>query len=267
MRGPKTLLEHEDRWVTNMGAWFPGERVVFRGKDLFHDLRNLSWMSLLLYGITGRFLKERQVRLLEGLWTLCISYPEPRLWNNRVATLAGTVRSTATLAISSANGVSEATIYGHRPIIRAIDFLLRTKQRIDEGADLEGLIETELITYRTIAGYGRPVTRTDERIGPLMGLARELGFSDGPHVALAFQIERILLEGRWRLNMNIAALAAALAADQELSPSEYYAFLVLGFSGGMFPCFMDAIGKPEGTFFPLRCSRLKYEGVNCRTWK
>src|SRR5919108_6452472 len=97
MRGPKQLLENEDRWVTTIGAYFPGERVVFRGKDLFHDLKDLSWMALLLYGITGRIPDERQVRLFNGFWTLCTSYPEPRIWNNRVAALAGNVKKQGTL--------------------------------------------------------------------------------------------------------------------------------------------------------------------------
>ena len=102
MQGPKQLLASEDRWVTKMGAWFPGERVVFRGKDMFHELKDISWLSLLMYGITSRRLNQRQLRLFEGVWTLCISYPDPRLWNNRVVALAGTARSTATLAIRGA---------------------------------------------------------------------------------------------------------------------------------------------------------------------
>ena len=31
MEGPKCLLDSEDHWVTSMGGWFPGKRVVFRG--------------------------------------------------------------------------------------------------------------------------------------------------------------------------------------------------------------------------------------------
>jgi citrate synthase len=266
MKGPQRLLDHEDHWVTRMGAWFPGERVVFRGKDLFHDLKDHRWMALLLYGITGRIFDENQVRLLEGMWTLCTSYPDPRLWNNRVAALAGTARSTTTLAISAANAVSEASIYGHRPIIRAIDFFIRTRVQLDNGANLEELIRTELKKHRVIAGYGRPVTRKDERIEPLMALAEELGFSEGAYVKLAFAVEEILLQGRWRLHMNIAAVAAALAADQGLSRREYYQFLVLSFSAGMFPCYTDTLSKPEGGFFPLRCDRLRYAGKPRRLW-
>jgi citrate synthase len=267
MRGPEQLFDSEDRWVTSMGAWFPGERVVFRGQDLFHDLKDLSWMALLIYGITGRVQDEKQVRLFNGIWTLCTSYPEPRLWNNRVAALAGTTRSTATLAISAANAVSEASIYGRRPDIRAIDFLLRTQEQLDRGADLEELIRAEIKKYKGIFGYGRPITPKDERIGPLMALAKELGFSEGSYLKLAFAVEEILLRGRWRLHMNIAAVAAALAADQGLSRREYYHYLVLSFSAGMFACHLDAMNKPEGTFFPLRCDRVAYAGKSRRIWE
>jgi citrate synthase len=267
MQGPKLLLENEDHWVTQMGAWFPGERVVFRGKDLFHELKDLPWMGLLLYGITGRIPTPKQIRLFEGMWTLCTSYPDPRLWNNRVVALAGTVRSTAALAIGAANAVSEASIYGRRPDIRTLDFLFRIQGQLEKGADLKQLIAMELKKYRVIPGYGRPITRKDERIEPLLALLAELDFSDGPYVRLAFAIEEILLQGRWRLHMNIAALAAAAGADQGLSTREYYQYVVLSFSAGMFPCYLDTVNKPAGTFFPLRCDRIKYEGNPRRLWR
>jgi hypothetical protein len=124
----------------------------------------------------------------------------------------------------------------------------------------------EMRKYRGIAGYGRPVTRHDERIRPLMSLAEELGFSEGPYVELAFAIERALLRGRWRLHMNVLGVGAALAADQGLSRQEFYQFLVLCFSAGMLPCYIDALSKPEGSFFPLRCERLRYKGTCRRRW-
>jgi hypothetical protein len=204
--------------------------------------------------------------LFEGIWTLCTSYPDPRLWNNRIAALAGTARSTATLAISAANAASEASIYGHRPVIRAIDFLFRTQQSLEKGGNLAELIKTELKKYRVIPGYGRPVIRKDERIEPLMALAEELGFSKGPYVKLVFDVERVLLQGRWRLYMNIAAFSAALIADQGLSAHEYYHLAILSFSAGMFPCYIDALEKIEGTFFPLTCDRIQYEGKPRRSW-
>ncbi len=147
-----------------------------------------------------------------------------------------------------------------------MDFLLRAVRCVEDGGALAEFVEQELRAYRGIAGYGRPLTAADERIGPVMALARELGCADGIHVRTAFDVEEILRRGRWRLCMNIAALAAALVADQGMSLEEYHQYSVLMFSGGMFPCYQDARAKPEGAFFPLRCDRIDYRGPARRTW-
>ncbi len=266
MQGPKALLEHQNHWKTDVGAWFPGERVVFRGKDLFHELQDMSWMELLLYGITGRIPDETQIRLFNGIWALSTSYPELRLWNNRIAALAGTARSTASLGVSAGTAISEALIYGRRPDIRCIDFLHRTQKKLDAGHKLDELVTQELKKYRSVPGYGRPVVRTDERIQPIMRLAKELGLDNKPYISLAFEVEKTLLAGRWRLHINIASVLAALAADQGFSPHEYYHSVVLSFSAGMFPCYQDAAHKKEGTLFPFPCSAIEYGGTNKRSW-
>ena len=133
MKGPEHLLECEDNWITELGLSFPDQgRAVFRGKDLLNDLCDLPWMGLLLYGITGRILSPNQIELFEGIWVLSSSYPDPRLWNNRVASLAGTARSTASLGVGAAIAVSEASIYGGRPVIRSVDFIKRLKAKVGE---------------------------------------------------------------------------------------------------------------------------------------
>lgn len=267
MTGPHHLLNTETCWTTDLGAWFPEQgRVAFRGKDLLRDLKDLPWMGLLLFGITGNIPSAAQARLFEGIWTICTSYPEPRLWNNRVGALAGTTRSTAALGIAAATAISEASVYGRRPDIRAIDLLYRLRPQLEQGADLSELLEAELAKYRVIPGYGRPITSQDERIEPLMSLAKTLGFAEGYYVKLVFAIEDTLRHNRRRTRMNIAALAAALAADQGLSPRQYYHYLILSFSAGISACYVDAFSKPEGSFFPLRCERVIYTGHPQREW-
>lgn len=266
MKGPKQLLDNEDRWLTSMGAWFPGERVVFRGQDLHADLGDMAWMELYLYSITGRRFSKTQLKVLNAIWTYT-SFPDPRLWNNRVAALAGTARSTGVLGISAAIAVSEASIYGRRPGIRAIDFLIRIKNKLEQGADLKTLITCELKKYRRIFGYGRPITREDERILPLRKLLEETGLAQGPYILLAFEVEKTLLEGERRVHMNIASLYAAVAADFGFTAREYYLFMIPCFIAGMLPCFIDTMEKPEGLFFPLRCERINYEGAVRRQWK
>lgn len=262
----RSLEAYEDNWETRMGAWFPGERVLYRGKDLFETFAHASWMRLLLFGITGRELSDAQVKLFEGCWNIATSFPDPRIWNNRVAALAGTARSTAGLAIAAATAVSEASIYGRGPDLRAITFLIDTRHSVSQGADLETLVETKIRDERGLPGYGRPVINRDERIPPIMALANELDLGAGPHVALAFEIEELLLRKRWRLRMNVAALVAALAADQGLTPHEYYCYTILSFSAGFFPCYLEALEKPPGGFLPLRVDRVVYQGVPRRRW-
>lgn len=266
MSVPNILIESEDNWISMMGLAFAGERVVFRGKDLFGDLREMRWMELFLYGITGRRFTENQIVLFEALWSLSTSYPDPKIWNNRVASLAGTARTTGALGISAAIAVSEATIYGFKPIMGAYDFITKVDNERRLNGEIEKIVLASLHKARTIPGYARPRVNKDERILPLLQRACELGLGDGSHVDTAFAIEQILVSKRYRMRMNVAALAAALAADQGLSSDEYYQFVIPCFIAGMTPCFIEASTRTPGAFLPLRCTRVAYEGVPPRSW-
>lgn len=265
MNGPQLLEQHVGQLVTSAGAFFPGERIVFRGQDLFTSLGDLDWLELYLFGITGRRYTPQQVRVLHVLFTHN-SYPDPRLWNNRVAALAGTARSSGALGIAAAIAVSEAKIYGGASQLRCCEFLTRAKKMVDAGADLEVLVRAEIKEKRGIGGYGRPIVSTDERIVPIMAIVREQGLDGGPHLKLAFEVERILLRGRWRWHMNSVGLTAALCADFGMSPREYNLGAVPVFLAGMPPCYLDAAEKPEGLLFPMPCQMLSYEGGARRRW-
>ena len=266
MNGPQLLEEHVGKLVTSAGAFFPGERVVFRGYDLHKSLNDMEWLELYLFGFTGRRYTPQQMKVLNAMWTYT-SYPDSRIWNNRVAALAGTARSTGTLGIAAALAVSDAKLYGRGIDRRAIEFLVRAKAHMDEGEDLTALVLAELKNKRSIAGYGRPIVAEDERIAPMMALVREQGLDGGPYLKLAFEVEKILLAGRWRMRMNYGALVAALATDLGLSPIESYFFGIPAFLAGMPPCYLDAAEKPEGQLYPLPCRMMSYEGVARRRWK
>ncbi|MFD2272097.1 hypothetical protein ACFS07_15430 [Undibacterium arcticum] len=106
---------------SRMGAFFPGSHVIFRGHDLHAELKDMDWVELYVFGITGRRFSAEQLRLMHAIWTYT-SYPDVRLWNNRVAALAGSARSTGALGVAAALAVSEASIYGGGISLRAIDF-------------------------------------------------------------------------------------------------------------------------------------------------
>ncbi len=267
MSGPATLLASQGPLKTRMGAAFVGTRAVFRGHDLHADLKDMDWVGLYVFGITGRRLSEAQCRLLHAVWVYT-SYPDPRIWNNRVAALAGTTRSTGNLAMSAASAVSEASIYGRGIDIRAADFLRRTRLALASGGSMEECVKSELDTHRGIAGYGRPIAAADERIVPLLAKMASLGLEEGPHLKVARQVESFLLEGRWRWKMNYAALAAALSLDMGLTPTQHYQLNFPAFLAGMQPCFIEAAEEREqGTLFVLQCDEVRYEGEAPRDWE
>ena len=260
------LKKTEGNWETEMGGSIPGKRVVVRGKDLFAELNEFTWLKLLLFMITGREFSPTELEILDKIWTFSISYPDPRIWNNRVAALAGTVRSTGSLGVSAGSAVTEAKVYGGQATIASFDFLTECRRKLDHGADLNDLLHEELRLNRAIYGYGRPVINRDERIQPIQNVIEKHGYANGEHVRLAYQIEDYLENSRFRFKMNIAGLAAAIAADMGFSTKEYYLWLVNGYNAGITGCYIDALSKPEGALFPLRCKRINYQGASKRTW-
>ena len=265
MNGPSLLEQYEDNWETEAGAWFPGERVVVRGEDLFESFKASGWMEYLLFVVTGKR-DPKLARLIEYIWVYCTSFPDPRLWNNRVATLASTAGSTGALGVAAGIAVSEAKVYGLRPIKGASDLFIKIKKKVDEGLLLRDVVNGEMKSHKVIYGYGRPLTSCDERIEPTVSLAEELGFASGCYLNQALEIEKILYE-KYKMKMNIAAVYSALMLDAGLSVKDTYYLACLSFSAGMFAPFIEAQEKPLGAFFPLRVSRLNYEGTKKnRVW-
>jgi len=268
MTGPELLAAHAGILRTRVGACWPGKRAVFRGHDLHRDLRHADWLELYLFGITGRRFTPQQIKLLHGIWVVT-SYPDTRIWNNRVAGLAGSSRSTPVLGIAAALAISEAWIYGGVPGVRAIDFFLRAGKAVEAGDDLRGLVHRELESRHIVFGYGRPIDSNDERLPWLTGLAKAQGLGDGRHFMLAREVEKILVEelGKLPLRMNYAGITASLGADLGLTPREFHLFRVPMFLAGMPPCWSEAAEKPEGALFPTPCSGIAYEGVEKRSWR
>lgn len=265
MSGPHTLAEHVGVLRTKMGAAFPGNRAVFRGHDLHRELKDLDWLTLCAFGIFGRHVPREQIQLMTSAFVYS-SYPDARLWNNRVAALAGTTRSTPNLAISAAQAISEATIFGRGNEFRALDFFLKTKQALDAGASLPDYLEHFLRSGGRLAGYGRPISTSDERMPLTLGLAEKLGLSNGPYLKLAFDIDRYFESTGRPLRMNLSSLLSAFAADFGWTTREFNMQLFCAFLAGMYPCYLEAADKPPGATFPTPCQDLVYEGVPARAW-
>ena len=260
----KHLLDTENRWVTTKGKAFLSDRVVMHGKNLHTELGDYEWLHLYLFSILGRDPGKNVAKMLSHYW-VASSYPDAAIWPNHVTALAGTVRSTASLALMAGLSVSEASIYGRRPEVRALDFFYRAGQWCDGGGALTEFVEKEKSAGRILYGYGRPMANSDERIPHTLDKAKELGLDKGRHLKIAFEVYEHLKE-KYDYSINVAAVHAGLAADMGFTCQEYQLLLTPGFVAGMAPCYQDARDRPEGSFFPVRCSSVVYDGPAKQDW-
>ncbi|MCH8497350.1 MAG: hypothetical protein LAT63_02635 [Marinobacter sp.] len=258
------LLSAQNHLATRIGKAFLTERVVMHGKDLHQELGDYEWLRLYLFSILGRDPGEAVTRMLNYFW-VATSYPDSSIWPNHVVSLAGTARTTPSLGLMAGMSISEASIYGRRPEVRALDFFYRAGRWCDEGGDLFEFVEQEKAAGRTLYGYGRPLARNDERIPYTLKKAKEFGFDGGRYLAMAKAIYGYLNK-TYGFSMNIAAIDAAIAADLGLTAEEYQLFMSPCFIAGMVPCYRDARARPEGQYFPMQCDSLHYNGVGQRTW-
>lgn len=257
-------LKHEDTIITRMGKGFLGERVVYRGKDLHHQLKDSQWLELFAYGITGREFTDNELKLLNFIW-VSTSYPDKAIWPNHITALAASSRSTASLALSIGMTVFEASIYGGKPMKVGIDFMIRAVQKQHMGIELKEIIESELLQHKVIFGYGRPLANIDERVPHVINFAKKLGLADGEHLKLALDVAQFMHSSKG-LRINGAAITCALGADLGFTPDEFHLFTTPLVIAGMPPCFIEAKENPEGSFLPIRCDRISYTGISKRTW-
>lgn len=269
MSNDNVLEKFEGAMPTLAGKVFPGERAVFRGFDLHSEFEQADWIDLYIFSITGRRLSAPELKLLQTIWVYT-SYPDVRLWCNRVTALTASSRGTAAQGLGAALAVSEAAIYGRQPEIGAADFLVRALARRTAGEDLEQIVREELARYPRLMGYGRPVAADfiDERIPLTLAAQKRIGIPMGPHLQLAFDIEVVLerILGR-RLPMTYSSVVVAIPLDMGLSPLECYLYMQPSFVAGMIPCYLEALERPPGATFPLRSTSIHYDGAPSRDWE
>lgn len=275
-------IDWEENWQANAGAWFAGERVVMHGENILQSMQGKSWMDIMLLGIMGKAPSSAKARFLDEVLVFSGCIPDPRLWNNRIAALAGTARSSSTLAISAATAASDAVIYGFQPTVGAFIMLNKIAVQLDEGMELEDLLAERLAERKNplrgspakgkkrevdcLPGYGRPVAKGDERIPPLMEVLKRYQLEEGKAINLAFAVQGKLHEMGYKLHLNMGGLIAAIGMDQNLGAQEFLHYLTACFCPGLMACFDDAASQPAGSFFPMRCEQIDYKGESERQW-
>ena len=260
----KIFSDCRDNVPNSYGGWSIGGESLLHGYSIQRELvGKLSWMQSMIFSATGKVPPENHAHLIEAMF-IVTSYPDPRLWCNRVAALAGTARVPAMSALSVGIASSEARLYNGQATYAATSIIKKAKLILDDGGEeaLENYIISTLKRDRHIPGFGRPLTSKEERIEPVEIEAKKLGVEAGDYLATMRLIEGALR--RFRLTLNYAGYAGARLLDMGFNQNEILVIITLCLYNGMIPCYLDSYKNDPNTFLPIACEDILYEGVEER---
>lgn len=258
---------YHGRIVSARGGWKIGEGVQCCGYDMMEDLvGKTSYMQVIVLNATGRLPSRALADWLEAIH-ICLSWPDPRIWCNRIGALAGSARTSCITASTLGVLAADSRSYGIKPLISNVDFIQQAKVEIDKGLSIDDFITNEVKKHGGkpyLVGYKRPIAKGDERIPAMERVTKSLGFTVGEHLKLAYKIEERLNE-RFDETMNISTYISAFLSDQGYSAEEVYRIFSSLVISGVTACYTDTRERIKGGFSPLKTEDVTYTGKAFRT--
>jgi len=260
------LDQHRGKITSNTGGWFPGKGVFSHGYSMLDELvGKKSYFQILVLNATGKLVDKPFADWLEAAFG-CLSWPDPRIWCNQIGALAGSARISASAATTMGALAADSRIYGSFTIVGGMEFIQKALRQSKAGMSPEEIVDN-VNSVRAgkpfIVGYFRPIAKGDERIAVMQRVSQALGFAVGEHLALAYQIEDVL-RTKYDEGMNINGYASAFLADNGFSPQEAYQMVAMLVASGVTACYVDTLQRPAGSFLPLRCNDIDYQGEPLR---
>ncbi|MEN8129290.1 MAG: hypothetical protein ABFS45_03660 [Pseudomonadota bacterium] len=251
---------------TRKGGWRIGKGVLSHGYSLLDELVGYaSYFQVMMLNVTGKLPQLSLAQWVEAAY-ICLSWPDPRIWCNQIGSLGGTVRTTPVAAVCAGTLAGDSRMYGQGTVISATKFIAIALEKKRQGHTVEQIIEEQCRgsgNTLQIPGYARPIAKGDERVVAMERVTESLGYSPGPHLQLAYQIQEVLSD-RCGESMNLSGYIVSFLTDQGLSPDEIYRVGSLIVSGGVHACYSEAADREPESFLPLRCDDIEYCGVSER---
>lgn len=261
------LDKQRGKIYSKTGGWFPGKGVFSHGFSMLEELvGKKSYMQILILNATGTLVERKVADWVEAIYG-CLSWPDPRIWCNQIGALSGSARTSALCATTMGCLATDSRSYGVLPLVEALRFIQTAMKRYQAGQSVESIVDAETEKHGGkpyIVGYKRPIAKGDERLETMENYSHELGFEEGEHLRLAYDIEAVLLE-KHSEGMNIAGYMAGFLSDLGFSPEEVYNMFTLLVGSGVTACYLDSSNRPKGSFLPLRCDDVEYTGVAPRS--
>ncbi|MCF6356038.1 MAG: hypothetical protein L3J26_13215 [Candidatus Polarisedimenticolaceae bacterium] len=248
------------------GGWRIGKGVYNCGYDMMNELvGEKSYMQVMFLNATGRLPDRKLADWLEAVH-ICLSWPDPRIWCNHIGALGGTVRASVVSATVAGTLAGDSKAYGQKTLVAGVSFIQKALAAYNDGISVEEIISGECAKHGgkpIIMGFARPIAKGDERAEAMARVSKLLGFSVGPHMKLAYQIEDVLSRD-YDESLNICGFVSAFLSDQNMTPEGAYQAFALLVSSGVTACYLDVVGRPAGTFSPLQCEDIEYQGAPAR---
>ncbi len=261
------LEQRRGKIISNTGGWFPGKGVFSHGYSMLEELvGKKTYFQILILNATGKLVDKPFADWVEAIYG-CLSWPDPRIWCNQIGALAGAARTSVVAATAMGSLAADSRTYGVFPLIEGVEFIQTALQQQEQGLTAQQIVNDVIARHRGkpyIVGYKRPIAKGDERLEVMEKVGRELGFTEGKHLQLAYAIENILL-AQFDEGMNINGYMSAFLSDQGFSAQEVYRMFSMLVASGVTACYLDTYHRPADTFLPLRCDDIDYQGSAKRT--
>lgn len=244
------------------GGWKVGKGVFSHGYDMMEDLvGKVSYFQVMILHATGRMPSRNLAAWVEAAF-IGLSWPDARIWCNQIGALGGTLRTSVVGATVAGTLAGDSRTYGQKPLLEGMSFMQAALQALKNGLTPKGIIANECARHGgkpQIMGFARPIAKGDERVTAMEKVGKELGFTVGEHLALAYEMEEVLLDA-FGESMNINGYCSAFLSDQGFTPQEAYQFCVLLVASGVTACYVDTFERPPESFLPMRCDDIDYQG-------
>jgi len=248
------------------GGWTVGKGIMTHGYSLLDDIHGkCSMFQVLIMNVTGRLPERRLADLVEGLF-ITLSWPDPRIWCNKVGVFNAMTRASAIAAITSGGLAGDSRLYGASTGHSIGPFFKKAyKHIIEQGESTEQFIEDHCYKAGQLVapGFARPLAKGDERIPAMRKLARELGFEVGANMRMVSDMETYLnsKEGE---GLNLSGFFSAFMLDQDYTMDEIMGIAALSVTGGIYAAYFEYINQSPNDFLPLRVEDIKYIGPESR---
>jgi len=250
---------------SSVGGWRIGKGVNSHGYDLLKDLVGKhSFFEVLILHATGR-LPENNFHIFVENVHLAMSYPDHRIWCNRIASLGATSGLEPCSSTLLGTMAQDSTGYGVGTLTACGQFLIKINEGLSHRT-LKDLLETEIKKTRgkpKIIGYSRPIANGDERIAALKQVAVEQSLKTGKYEKLAFDIDHYLT-GNYNESINFSAYVSAVMLDNGYTCDEIERIYTFVVALGALACYRDYSSQDSLAFKPLKITDLEYTGKQPR---